>query len=68
MGQNVGSFGCVSYNSNSITIEIEPNTLGSLALTSGDGRIECYWDGTQWVCNFVTFNQSESASQSATSA
>ena len=61
MGQNNGTYGDVSYTGNSITIEIEPNTLGSVALTTSDARIECYWDGSQWVCNAVSFNQGQSA-------
>ena len=69
MGQHVGSFGSVNYSGNTITIEIEAETLASLALTSANGRIECYWDGTQWVCNSVTFSvsQSQNPSQNATS-
>ncbi|HEY8224653.1 MAG TPA: hypothetical protein VIG25_05195 [Pyrinomonadaceae bacterium] len=57
MGQHTGSFGTISYDANdpNIHIEIDPAALGDLALTSADGRIECYWDGTQWVCNSVTF-------------
>ena len=62
MGQTEGSFGSISYSANTITIEIESNTLGSLALTDSDGRIECYWDGTQWVCNRIIFNPSGQSS------
>jgi hypothetical protein len=64
MGQNVGSYGSVSYSENTLTIEIEPSTLGSIALTSANGRVECYWDGNQWVCNSVTFAQADNQSQS----
>lgn len=64
MGQSVGSFGSISSQGNTITIEIETETLGSLALTSRDSRIECYWDGNQWVCNSITFSQSQTSGQS----
>jgi hypothetical protein len=57
MPQHNGSFGSISYNNNdtTITIEIDPAALGDLALTSPDGRIECYWNGTEWVCNSILF-------------
>ena len=64
MGQSVGSFGSISYQGNTITIEIETETLGSLALTAPDSRVECYWDGSQWVCNSIGFSQSQTAGQS----
>ncbi len=63
MGQNVGSFGSISFQGNTITIEIESDTLGSLALTAPDSRVECYWDGNQWVCNAIGFSQSQTANQ-----
>jgi hypothetical protein len=57
MPQHNGSFGSITYNNNdaTITIEIDPAALGDLALTSADGRIECYWNGTEWVCNSILF-------------
>lgn len=66
MGEKTGPFGSVCYEGNSINIDILPNTLGSLALTHSGGRIECYWDGNQWVCTSLTFDtQSQNQSQSA---
>ena len=65
MGQKSGSFGQVSYEGNNITIEIDSNSIGSLALTSGGGRIECYWDGNEWVCQSVSFGQSQSEQAAA---
>ena len=56
MGEKSGSFGHVSYDGNSITIDIDPSSIGSLALTSGGGRIECYWDGNEWVCQAISFH------------
>lgn len=50
-----GSFGSISYDGNTLTIEIAANSLGVIAVTDGHGRIECFWDGTQWVCNSITF-------------
>ena len=50
-----GSFGSVTYGGTMLSIEINPNTLGGIALTSGEDRIECYFDGTQWVCNSIDF-------------
>jgi hypothetical protein len=54
-GSESGSFGSVSYDGNTLTIEIASDSLGGIALTSGLERIECFWDGTQWVCNGITF-------------
>lgn len=70
MGQRIGSFGSISYQGNTITIEVESETLGSLAITSPDTRVECYWDGSQWVCNSIGFSLSETPGQgqSATSS
>ena len=66
MEEKTGPFGHVSYDGNSINIAIEPDSLGSLALTHSGGRIECYWDGNQWVCTSISFDtQSQSQSQSA---
>lgn len=68
MPQDNGSFGSVTYDGNSINIEINPDALGSLALTASDGRIECYWDGVQWVCNSIGFaSQSQGNAQAAKS-
>ena len=55
MPQHNGTFGTISYetNDNTIHIEIDPAALGDVALTSPTGRIECYWNGVEWVCNRV---------------
>ena len=50
-----GSFGSVSHDGTTLTIDIDPNSMGGIALTSGDDMIKCFWDGTQWVCNDLTF-------------
>ena len=55
MPQTNGSFGNVSYDGNTIHIAIDPAALGDVALTSPTGRMECYWNGTEWVCNSITF-------------
>ena len=56
MGQKSGTYGNVNYNGNHLTIDIDPNnTLGAIALTSGQERVECYWDGNQWVCQAIGF-------------
>ncbi|PWT93299.1 MAG: hypothetical protein C5B55_04785 [Blastocatellia bacterium] len=55
MTEKSGSFGTVTYSGNSMNIEIDTDSLGSIALTSGEGRIECYWDGNEWVCQAVSF-------------
>ena len=55
MGEKTGSFGTVTYEGETLNIDITPDTLGGIALTSGDDRIECYFDGTQWVCNTISF-------------
>lgn len=60
MGQKSGTYGNVNYNGNHLTIDIDPNnTLGAIALTSGFERVECYWDGNQWVCQSIGFATSE---------
>jgi len=64
MGEKIGTFGSVTYDGSEITIDIDPDCLGSLALTARDGRIECYWDGNQWVCQALTFGSGESQATS----
>jgi hypothetical protein len=64
MAEKSGTFGTVAYTDNNLNIEITPDTLGSIALTARDGRIECHWDGNQWVCSAVTFSTSNGESQS----
>ena len=73
MPQHNGTFGTISYetNDNTIHIAIDPAALGDIALTSPTGRIECYWNGVEWVCNSVTFagaGSSQSQSSSANAA
>ena len=55
MGHKSGSYGEIDYNGNHLSIDVDPNTLGAIALTSGHERVECYWDGNQWVCTSVGF-------------
>ena len=50
----------ITYEGNKLTIEIGPNSLGDVAVTDGVERIECFWDGTQWVCNIITFGPTPS--------
>ena len=55
--QKSGSYGDITYDGTSLSIEIDPNnTLGAIALTSGHERVECYWDGNQWVCQSIGFS------------
>jgi hypothetical protein len=63
-GNKTGSFGTVTYAGATLNIEINPHTLGGIALTSGDDRIECYFDGTQWVCNSIDFGPTPSTPSS----
>ena len=55
MGKESGDFGTITYNGNTLTIEIDSGSIGSVQLTSGTGRRECFWDGNQWVCTVVIF-------------
>jgi hypothetical protein len=56
MGHKSGTYGEINYSGNQLTIDIDPNnTLGGIALTSGQERVECYWDGNQWVCTSIGF-------------
>lgn len=66
MGQNAGSFGTIIYDGNKITIEAEPDSLGDVSITTAEGRIQCFWDGVQWVCNSIGFSTSQSASAGQT--
>jgi hypothetical protein len=59
MGKNIGSFGSVVSEGNKITIEVDPGSLGDIAVTSAAGRIQCFWDGVQWVCNSIEFSLGE---------
>jgi len=68
MAEKYGTFGTVAYTGNNLNIEITPESLGSIALTARDGRIECYWDGNQWVCSSVTFTTSGESSAQAPAA
>jgi hypothetical protein len=61
MGEKTGSFGSVTYDGDTLNIESNSNTLGGIALTSGEDRIECYFDGTQWVCNSINFGPTPSS-------
>ena len=65
MPQNIGN---ITYDGNRITVEGEPNTLGDVSVTSANGRIQCFWDGTQWVCNAIGFSQSAPAAQTKAGA
>ena len=55
MPQTNDSFGNVSYDGNTLHIEIDSSALGDVALTSPNGRMECYFDGQKWVCNSIMF-------------
>jgi len=54
--KKIGSFGSITSDGNTLTIEINDNSLGTVALTDGSGQMECFWDGTQWVCNSISFD------------
>ena len=60
MSLNDGSFANIIYEGNKITVEAEPDSLGDVSVTAELGRIQCFWDGTQWVCNSIFFSQVES--------
>ena len=64
MGHNSGSIGNISYEGNKITVEAEPDSIGDVSITTPFGRVQCFWDGTQWVCNSIGFTQSGTESQS----
>ena len=55
MGHKSGSYGEIDYNGNHLTIDANTQTIGGFALTSGHERVECYWDGNQWVCTSIGF-------------
>lgn len=55
MGHKSGSYGEINYNGNHLSIDVDPETLGAIALTTGHERVECYWDGNQWVCQSIGF-------------
>jgi hypothetical protein len=64
MGHKHGTYGDVNYSGNQLTIDIDPNnTLGGIALTSGQERVECYWDGNQWVCTSIGFAGNQAQAQ-----
>jgi hypothetical protein len=60
-GNKTGSFGTVEWDGTELIIHIDPHSLGGIALTSGADRIECYFDGTQWVCNSINFGPTPSS-------
>ena len=60
-GNKTGDFGTVEWDGNELKIHIDPDSLGGIALTSGGDRIECFWDGTQWVCNSIDFGANASS-------
>jgi hypothetical protein len=60
--QNNGSIGNITYDGNSITVEGEPDSIGDVSVTTAFGRIQCFWDGVQWVCSSIGFGTSQSAS------
>ena len=61
MGEKIGSYGNVSYEGTTLNIEIDPNSLGSIAIMDGHSRLECFWDGNQWVCQSIGFAGSSSS-------
>jgi hypothetical protein len=63
MLQNNGSFANIIYDGNKITLEAEPDSLGDVSVTATLGRIQCFWDGAQWVCNSILFSQGGGQSQ-----
>jgi hypothetical protein len=60
-GQNTGSIGNIRYDGNKITVEGEPDSIGDVSITTAFGRVQCFWDGVQWVCNSIGFSTSQSA-------
>ncbi|HJX93016.1 MAG TPA: hypothetical protein VJ372_21150 [Pyrinomonadaceae bacterium] len=56
MGHKNGDFGTIDYTSNNISVAAQPNSLGELTMTSDTGDlVQCFWDGSQWVCNTISF-------------
>lgn len=55
MPQNTGSLANIRYDGNKITVEAEPDSIGDVSITTALGRVQCFWDGTQWVCNSIGF-------------
>jgi hypothetical protein len=60
MSQNKnGGYGNITYGGNggkNLTVDANPNTTGNLTMTSETGDlVQCYWDGSQWVCNSISF-------------
>jgi hypothetical protein len=60
MQHNTGFTANIVHDGNKITVEAEPDSLGDVSVTAELGRTQCFWDGTQWVCNSILFSQSES--------
>ena len=60
MDERTGDFGTISYDGNRITVEAEPDTIGDVSITYTAGRVQCFWDGTQWVCVGIGFVGSQS--------
>lgn len=60
MQHNNGFTANIVHDGNKITVEAEPDSLGDVSVTAELGRTQCFWDGTQWVCNSILFSQSES--------
>lgn len=60
MPHNNGSIANIVHDGNKITVEAEPDSLGDVSVTAELGRMQCFWDGTQWVCNSIFFSQSGS--------
>jgi hypothetical protein len=58
-GQNNG-IGNIRYEGNKITVEAEPDSIGDVSITTAVGRVQCFWDGSQWVCNSIGFSTGQS--------
>jgi hypothetical protein len=55
-----GGYGNITYGGNegkNLDVEAYPNTIGQLTMTSASGdMVECYWNGTEWVCNSISLS------------
>jgi hypothetical protein len=54
-----GGYGYITYGGNggkNLTVDANDKTIGDLTMTSESGdQVQCFWDGSQWVCNSISF-------------
>lgn len=62
MPEMITSFGTITITGNKICLEINPGCMGHIAVKSPVELEECFWDGTQWVCNSLSYGSGPSQS------